>query len=328
MSVKMTDPHSVDLETLLWPIADDIERVRRRIGLVLAEAKAPVGERLKQLDFAGGKMLRPALTLLSGRCFGLLSDDHIELAAMMEMVHLASLLHDDVIDQAQTRRGRTSANALWGNTQAVLLGDFVLSKAFAMGSMLRLSDAPSILCKTAEAICTGEIQQNLRKGDWKLTEEDYLGIIEAKTASLFSACCHLGALAGKADESSQIGLKNYGLAMGIAFQITDDLLDILGDDNDQGKTLGTDLLNEKLTLPVIIWLRQGGDERINAFRQLIQNADRSAFCSTIRNSGAVEYSLRCANEFAQMAKTSLDVVPDTSAKKSLLGLLSYILDRL
>jgi octaprenyl-diphosphate synthase len=328
MSVKMTDPHSVDLENLFWPIADDIERVRRRIGLVLAEAKAPVGERLKQLDFAGGKMLRPALTLLSGRCFGLLSDDHIELAAMMEMVHLASLLHDDVIDQAQTRRGRTSANALWGNTQAVLLGDFVLSKAFAMGSTLRLSDAASILCKTAEAICTGEIQQNLRKGDWKLTEEDYLGIIEAKTASLFSACCHLGALAGKADVSAQIGLKNYGLALGIAFQITDDLLDILGDDNDQGKTLGTDLLNEKLTLPVINWLQQGGDERTSAFRQLIQNADRSAFCRTIRNSGAVEYSLRRADEFAQMAKASLDVVPDTSAKKSLLGLLSYVLDRL
>lgn len=295
---------------------------------VLSDSANPAGEFLSQLDLGGGKMLRPAMTLLAGQCCGSLNDAHLELAAMMEMIHLASLLHDDVIDQARTRRKRSSANALWGNTQAVLLGDYVLSKAFAMGAALRLSEATAVLCQTAQAICTGEIRQNLRKGDWKLTEPEYLAIIEAKTASLFGACCSLGAMAGKTEPPLKDSLHKYGTAFGMAFQMIDDLLDILGDAQEEGKTLGADLLNEKLTLPVIHWLQEGGAERQNTLRQCIQSSDRTALCQSIRQSGAVEYTLRRAQDYAHIANTALAPLHDSDAKQSLLGLVSYVISRI
>lgn len=327
--MKTTNPKSIDLPALLRPITSDLDRVRDRIGEVLTGADWPIGEWLSQLNFGGGKMLRPALVLLSGGCFGPLRPEHLELGAIAEMIHWASLLHDDVIDQAQTRRGRRSANALWGNTQAVLLGDFVLSKAFGLGAALELTEAATVLCRTAEAICTGEIQQNLRKGDLDLTEADYLAIIEGKTASLFGACCCLGALAGQAETSVQNRLRQYGLALGMAFQITDDLLDILGSTGKEGKTLGTDLLNEKVTLPVIYWLRQGNDtQRKDKLAQLRQDSDGAGLCEVIGSSGAVEYTLQRVGHFAREAQNCLEELPDTPAKQVLTGLISYVLHRI
>ena len=205
------------------------------------EAVWPVGDLLSQLDLCGGKMLRPAMTLLGGKCVGSVAPEHIDLAAIMEMIHLASLLHDDVIDQAQARRGRRSANALWGNTQAVLLGDFVLSKAFALGTTLDLPEASAILGKTAVAICTGEIRQNLQKGDWTITEADYLAVIEAKTASLFGTCCQLGALAGKAERSCR-PIRNSTAAFGMS-QLPMTSWTSLA--YEKGPTLGADLAERK-----------------------------------------------------------------------------------
>lgn len=325
--MKITDFHSADLTTLLRPIAADLEHVRRRIRQTLTDPLTPVGDCLSQLDLCGGKMLRPAMVLLSGRCVGPVCPEQIELAAIMEMVHVASLLHDDVIDHAQTRRGRSSANALWGNTQAVLMGDYVLSKAFAMGAAIELPGASAILCQTAEAICTGEIHQNMRKGDWQLSEADYLAIIEAKTASLFGACCHLGALAGRAEVSLQDHLRRYGEAIGMAFQMTDDLLDILGSAKTEGKTLGTDLLNEKLTMPVIHWIGQDGEGRVKQLKQFCQNADRAGLCEAIVSGGAVDYTRRRAEAFAHTASDLLAELPETEAKESLRGLVCYILGR-
>lgn len=325
--MKTTNHNISDLSTLLRPIAPDLEQVRERIRCVLTEAVWPVGDLLSQLDLGGGKMLRPAMTLLAGRCVGSAGSAHIDLAAMVEMIHLASLLHDDVIDQAQTRRGRRSANALWGNTQAVLLGDFVLSKAFALGAELHLPEASGILCQTAEAICTGEIRQNLQKGDWTITEADYLAVIEAKTASLFGACCQLGALAAKAELAVQTHLQQYGTAFGMLFQISDDLLDIFGDTKKEGKTLGADLLNEKLTLPVVHWLQQDRQERQNVLGRLTQSADRAALCQTLQESGAVEYTFGRAEDYAQAARTAMAAIPESDAKRSLLGLVAYVIGR-
>lgn len=310
------------------PISPELEKVRQRIEQTLAKSAGGVGDGLLQLGLGGGKMLRPALVLLGGQCVGPLRPEHIELGAIIEMIHLASLLHDDVIDQAQTRRGRSSANALWGNTQAVLLGDFVLSKAFGLGAAVGLSGAAAVLCQTAEAICTGEIQQNLRKGDWSLTEADYLTIIEGKTASLFGACCSLGGLAGGAEPSVCDSLRRYGVSLGFAFQITDDLLDILGSSAAEGKTLGTDFLHEKLTLPVIHWLGQGGDPQRKArLEQLLRDSDHAGLCEAMRRSGAVDYTLRRAEDFSQKAQESLAELPDVEAKKILLSLVSYVSHR-
>jgi len=326
--VKTTDPHPVDLPTLFSPIADDLGRVRERIGDVLTGAVWPVGDYLAQLDLSGGKMLRPALTLLSGQAVGPLKTDHIELAAIVEMIHLASLLHDDVIDQARTRRGQTSANVLWGNTQAVLLGDYILSRAFAMAAALNLPSAAEVMCQTAEAICTGEIRQNLRKGDRDLSESEYLTIIEAKTASLFGGCCYLGALAGCAEPSVCQSTRQYGMALGMAFQITDDLLDILGSSAQEGKTLGTDLFHEKLTLPVIYWLRQGDQRQRQAeFSRFAEQSDLAALGRAIRQSDAAAYTLSRAEAYVRTAKDSLNPLPDSASKDALLGLLSYVLSR-
>ena len=316
---------SVQLHRLLEPVDAELGRVRRHMTDVLSDAAAPVGEYLSQLDIGGGKMLRPALVLLSGASVGGLRDEHIELAAIVEMIHLASLLHDDVIDQAQMRRGKASANALWGNTQAVLLGDFVLSKAFGMGTTLELSGAATILCQTAEAICTGEIMQNSHKGNRNLSEAEYLTIIEGKTASLFGACCQLGALAAGAEPPVQQAFRDYGVALGLAFQMTDDLLDILGDAAKEGKTLGGDLLNEKLTLPVIFWLAQNdGKHRQERLLLLEENAD---VCEAIARSGAVEYTLARTEAYARRAHAGLRDCPDSAAKKALAGLISYVHNR-
>ena len=326
--MKAANVNTVHLPTLLGPVADRLECVRRRIAQALSEASFPVDGFLSLLNPGGGKMLRPALTLLSGQCVGPLTEKHVELAAMVEMIHLASLLHDDVIDQARTRRKQASANVLWGNTQAVLLGDFVLSKAFGMGAALNLSGAAQVLCRTAEAICSGEIQQNMHKGNRNLSESEYLTIIEAKTASLFGACCYLGALAGQAEPSVCKSLQQYGIALGMAFQITDDLLDILGNADEEGKTLGTDLFNEKLTLPVIYWLGQPDTDRRRAsFNEFAERQDSAALGRAIGQSDAVAYTLGRAGAYVQQAIDSLKPLPDSPSKETLLGLVSYVLNR-
>ena len=326
--VRKTNGQSNDLEALLGPISAPLTQVRRRIEQTLSKSVSGVGDGLIQLGLGGGKMLRPALVLLSGGCIGSLRAEHIELGAIVEMIHLASLLHDDVIDQAQTRRGRSSANTLWGNTQAVLLGDFVLSKAFGLGAAVELSGAATVLCQTAEAICTGEIQQNLRKGDWNLTEAEYLSIIEGKTASLFGACCYLGGLAAEAKPSVCESLRRYGVSLGFAFQMIDDLLDILGSPAAEGKTLGTDFLHEKLTLPVIHWLGQGDFSPQKAkLEKLLRDSDHRGLCDAINGGGSVDYTLSRAEEFAEQARRSLAEVPDGEAKETLLRLVSYVLHR-
>lgn len=317
-------PKPVPIQTLLSPIAADVERVRQRIAKALTHSDVPVGEYLSRLDVGGGKMLRPAMVLLAGQATGKLRDTHIELAAIVEMIHLASLLHDDVIDKADQRRGRPSANALWGNTQAVLLGDFVLSKAFGMAAMLELPTAAEILCQTAEAICTGEIQQNVHKGNWNLTEAEYLAIVEGKTAALFSACGALGALAAGADAAALDALRHYGTAAGTAFQITDDLLDIVGDAAAEGKTLGTDILGEKPTLPILYWLGRDDKQRQHCIDRLLGGEDIRPL---VIKSGAATYALTCASQYVQQAHTSLVVLPDTPAKTILHHLALHILER-
>ena len=326
--MKKTAPQSIDLEVLLRPISPELEKVRQRIEQTLGQSAGGIGDGLIKLGLGGGKMLRPALVLLSGKCLGLLRPEHIELGAIIEMIHVASLLHDDVIDQAQTRRGKSSANAQWGNTQAVLLGDFVLSKAFGLGAAVGLDGAASVLCQTAEAICTGEILQNQRKGDWSLTEAEYLAIIEGKTASLFGACCFLGGLAAGAEKSVCEILRHYGISLGLAFQITDDVLDILGSPTAEGKTLGTDFLHEKLTLPVIHWLGQIDPSQQKArLEQLSRNSDPAGLCEAMRRGGAIDYTLGRVEDFAQNARKSLVELPDSQAKEILSSLISYVSHR-
>ena len=198
---------------------------------------------------------------------------------MIEMVHTATLLHDDVIDQAAVRRNQPTVNCLYGNTAAVLLGDFLLSRAFEAGVELNIPEVQKILTQTARQICQGELLQNIRRADWTMGREDYLEIIDAKTAGLFSAACRLGAVLCHADTSAVERFAEYGRCVGMAFQITDDILDITGDDEKVGKTLGTDAAQKKPTLPLIHYLQGQSAGQRDIFLEMISaGTGRRAVC--------------------------------------------------
>ncbi|NIP27651.1 MAG: hypothetical protein GWN67_24205 [Phycisphaerae bacterium] len=281
-------------------IEGELEQVRRLIGEQLAEATKPVSRLLRNVDICSGKMIRPGLVLLSyhvvqdGSCANGLtttkgenadkslklskSSTHVDstvsdnerdlhydaicVAAIVELIHNATLLHDDVIDGGQKRRGLPTVNSLCGNESAVLLGDFLLSKAFKICAGLD-PEITNIVAGTAVRVCEGELGQIAQRQNWQLSESEYIDIITEKSASLFSSCCLLGGLLAGASESQIQSLADFGLNAGIAFQITDDLLDIIGDESKAGKTLGSDIDKNKLTLAVIHLLRTVDEEEKN-----------------------------------------------------------------
>ncbi|MHC4551453.1 MAG: polyprenyl synthetase family protein [Planctomycetota bacterium] len=307
-------------------IESDLSQVQQRIAGLLQSPDESIHAVLQTLKTQTGKMLRPALVLLSGLSVGSLVPDHIDLAAMVELVHRGSLLHDDVMDSADTRRSQPTANALWGNSAAVLLGDFLLSKAFAMGTTVQCAGAAGILTDAAQQLCSGELMQNFQKGQWDITEQQYYQIIEAKTAVLFRSSCRLGATASQAPDEQIEGLDQFGLGLGIAFQITDDLLDLLATDQQAGKTLGTDLAQGKLTLPLIHWIHSGDSQQ--CMDMLAQPTKTAEILKQIRQSGSIDYAFGQVQARIDQAKSSLDILPDTPAKNALNALAEYVASRL
>lgn len=316
-------------EPVFGPVEAELEEVRRRIGEVIETEEPFVRDRLIQFTRRPGKMIRPVLLLLAGKSCGALGREHIELGAIVELVHSATLLHDDVIDQASVRRGRPSANVLWGNTAAVLLGDFLLSRAFALGIGLRLPDVSALLTAAAEEICRGELLQNLHRADWELTEAQYMQMIDGKTAALFACSAALGARAAGAKESAAEALTQYGRRLGQAFQIRDDLLDLLGSEENCGKTLGTDLAECKPTLPLIIWLRGlPAQSRQKAINQLSEGGEIRGIADQIRRSPAMEEAGQVLETLCTQAGRCLTGIADSPAKEGLLRLTQVLSDPL
>lgn len=280
---------------------------------------------LLEISRKQGKMLRPALVLLSGKLFSELRPEHIDFAVMVELIHRASLLHDDVIDKAQMRRGRPSANALWGNTAAVLLGDFLLSRAFALSAVSKLNGAGDILCQTAQALCVGELKQNLLKGSWSLTEQDYFQIIEAKTAALFQCSCQLGAMASGASKEQAKRVSEFGFQYGLAFQIADDLRDILSTEKHEGKTLGTDLLEKKLTLPVIHWLNSKPEQKQVLIEKITTCTDAGELTDLMKKSGSIDYAKKAVKNSSEKAIRLLDVFEPVPARETLIALADSVI---
>jgi octaprenyl-diphosphate synthase len=258
--------------------------------------------------------------LLCGKLISEINDEHINFAAMVELIHMASLLHDDVIDKDSVRRGQASANALWGNTVAVLLGDFLLSRAFTLSALSKSSGAAAALGQTAQTLCTGELKQNLLKGCWELTEQDYFNIIEAKTAALFRCSCQLGAIASDASED-QVGiLSEFGYAFGMAFQIADDLRDILSSEQREGKTVGTDFREEKLTLPVIHWIGHDDARRKMHIERLKTLKDRRQLTEQMKQTQSIDYAMSQAQQRVDKAKQILNGFASSPAQRTLLSL--------
>ena len=232
-------------------IAEELIQVQKVLSEQLDCSDERLAPFIDYLKNRHGKMLRASVLLLSGKLFGDITELHIRIAAVVEMIHAATLLHDDVIDNGHSRRYRATANNLWGANMAVLLGDYILSKAFVATACLQRDDINRILADTAATICQGEMLQNACRGDSAISVEEYLEIIEKKTAVFFANCAQLGAIISGADENGCEALYNFGLNLGLAFQITDDLIDIVGTESETGKTTGKDVENKILTLPAI-----------------------------------------------------------------------------
>lgn len=316
---------ALQLQDIYKPIRSDLDRVQQGICEQLRTSDQQLTSVLDLISQRQGKMIRPALVLLCGRLISEINEDHIDFAAMVELIHMASLLHDDVIDKDSLRRGQPTANMLWGNTTAILLGDFLLSRAFTLSASSRYKGTSKVLAQTAQALCTGELKQNLMKGSWELGEEDYYTIIQDKTAALFQCSCQLAAMASGANEDQIHAMGCFGYEFGIAFQIADDLRDMLSNEKHEGKTVGTDFREGKLTLPLIHWinsepaLRQDRIEQLNKFKEPVRLTEH------IELTESIHYASQQALERTRKAKHHLQSFPDNSARVILEKLLEKIL---
>jgi octaprenyl-diphosphate synthase len=277
-----------------------------------------------------GKMLRPTLVLLSAKACGELCDAHITLATVVEMVHMATLVHDDVLDEAELRRKGATINHLKGNEAAVLLGDYLISHAFHLCSSLDSQFASRLIGRTTNQVCEGELLQIHNRNNLSLDEDTYLQIITRKTATLCATCCLLGAKYANAGELFLSQLELYGLSLGIAFQIQDDLLDILGNSAIVGKSLGTDIEKGKLTLPIIHFLHTAPREHRELLRSLLEGRTPDRV-EKIRNlllpTPSIQYARDSSRHYVNRARAALADLPDSDARRMLDAMAEFVIAR-
>ncbi len=283
---------------------------------------------INQLGFyivnSGGKRLRPLLSLLAAKSVSYKGSDHLKLAAIVEFIHTASLLHDDVVDESTMRRGRQTANAMFGNSASVLVGDFLYTRSFQMMTELNSLKVLKILADTTNVLAEGEVMQLMNLNEPDTSEENYMRVIYCKTARLFEAATQLGGVLAEVDEPIELALGEYGKYLGTAFQIADDLLDYTADAEELGKNIGDDLAEGKPTLPLIYALAHGNDDEKALIKGVIENADGSHAIDQIlvalKRTGALEYTQKRAEEEAKKAIQALSIVPESEYKEALLGL--------
>jgi octaprenyl-diphosphate synthase len=315
---------------LYGPIAADLGEAERIFRQTVQSDRPGIGQLLQHLKHYRGKRLRPALLLLTARACGQVTPAHHLLAAVVEMIHTATLVHDDVLDGATVRRHVATINAGWGNQASVLLGDYLFTHAFHLSSTLDDVRACRIIGDATNRLCAGELHQVCERGNLGLAEEAYFDIIDAKTAELTACCCRLGALYSGMDEDVVEGLARYGRCLGVAFQIADDLLDLIGEEKAAGKSLGTDLEQQKLTLPLIRLLAKVPAEQASRYRQILSspgNHKREALQADLLASGAVAYARRRAEEYAARAAAELDCLPPSQSRTILETLTERVVHR-
>ncbi len=319
------------LSGILEPVRADLEAVEAVMDEILRPPSPAVRPLLEQVGRFRGKRLRPALCLLAGRCFGPVGDVHHKLGAVVELIHTATLVHDDVLDSADRRRGSETVNRRWGNKTAILLGDYIFSSAFALSAGLRNPLASRYLSWITGIVCQGEILQILQSGNLDIEEEVYFDVIEKKTAFLFSAAARVGADYQEAGEDAVRALADYGMRLGTAFQIVDDCLDLDGDEASVGKSLGTDALQGKATLPVIHFLRTAEPDARERLRSLIrgyaEHGARDELRVLLTESGSLAYARGRAGALVEEAIRSLRFVPEGPARDVLERLARYSLER-
>jgi octaprenyl-diphosphate synthase len=323
-----TAPH--ELQTPYAPIREDLDRVEELLRAELFSDFPFIDHLVKHGFRLGGKRLRPALVLLCGRACGGLQPAHQPLAAAVELIHTATLVHDDVLDEATIRRHLETVNARWNNETSVLLGDYLFSLAVRLISSLDTMYAVQAISEACRAMCQGELRQVATRGDFDLSEPCYLDIIADKTAALCACCCRLGSHYAGAAAETEDALARFGRQLGIAFQIVDDLLDVLGDEAKTGKSLGTDVLKQKPTLPLIRLLSQSEAEDRAEILSLVSQPDgagSAALRHWLGRSDAIAYSRQKAQALVECAIRELEILPPSAAVDSLRGVAEFVVTR-
>ena len=320
----------MDLAPILALTQTDREAVDREINRRLNSDVALINRLGAYIIHSGGKRLRPLLVTLSARALGYAGDQHIALAAIIEFIHTATLLHDDVVDASAMRRGQSTANMVWGNEASVLTGDFLYSRAFEMMVEVGSMRVMEILAKTTNTIAEGEVLQLLNCHDPEVTEENYLRVIYSKTAKLFEAAARLGAVISDQPPAIEAAMAKYGMHLGTAFQLVDDMLDYTADSQILGKNVGDDLAEGKPTLPLLYALRSGSAAQQQLLRAAIKQGglDRiEEVVSAIESTGANAYTARKAEDEARCAAEALSAIPESPYKQALLDLARFSVHR-
>lgn len=318
------------LDALQRLVADDMRAVDKVIRQRLHSEVVLIRQVSEHIINSGGKRLRPMLVILSAGACGFRGTAHHALAAVVEFIHTATLLHDDVVDESAMRRGRPTANNLFGNAASVLVGDFLYSRAFQMMVEVQNMQVMEVLADATNTIAEGEVLQLLNCHNADTTQEEYLRVIRYKTAKLFEAAGRLGGILGGVSEVQREALARYGGQLGTAFQLVDDVLDYSGDLSQTGKNLGDDLAEGKPTLPLIHTLRHGAPQDVALIRTAIERGGLEDFepvLRAIRSSGAIEFAKRQAQLEAERAKASLDSIPSSNYKDGLLQLAAFAVSR-
>ena len=322
------------MTSLLGSIAECVQpQIAAVDRLFHEELKSDVGcvnTLVRHVSRFRGKMLRPLLVLLSGKASGALTDAHVTIATVVEIVHMATLVHDDVLDEAELRRKGATINHLRGNEAAVLLGDYLISHSYHLCSSLDSQLASRLIGRTTNQVCEGELLQIDNRNNWDLDEETYLRIITLKTASLCATCCALGARLAGASEADIRRLETYGLSLGIAFQIQDDILDVVGDTGTVGKTLGIDVEKGKMTLPMIHFLNNAPIEHRTLLRSLLVGRDADK-AERVRNlilpSSSIGYAKERACQMVERARTELSGLRDSEPRRVLDAMAEFVVAR-
>ena len=323
---------ALNLREIMDLVRDDLKRVEQEIRLESVGSVSAITAISNHMQAAGGKRLRPILLLLSTRLTGDISDEAIRLAAVMEMIHTATLVHDDVIDMADTRRGRPSANAVFGNQVSVLAGDWLYMQAFQVALRLRDFRILDILIGLTQLMVEGELIQLDRIGKLDLTEADYMELVDRKTAALFASCAQLGGVVGRADSEAELRLSEFAWNLGMAFQLIDDILDFTSRETILGKPVGNDLQEGKVTLPLIYALREASREEVRLVETVLKDGNYSRvpfsrILDLIEAHNGIDRAREKALSFCARARELMLTFPDSPYRKALLAVTDLVTDR-
>jgi octaprenyl-diphosphate synthase len=322
-----------DLAQIFEPVRNELARVEREFAKYLESRVELIPQMGRYIQMSGGKRVRPAVLLLSARMCGYTGDKAVLNAAVVEFIHTATLVHDDIIDDAETRRGRLAAHSRWGNDVTVLLGDYLYIRSMAMALTQDTLEVVRLLCDVTLRMIEGELYQLTKTGDATITEEEHFEIIQRKTAFLFSGCAEIGGLLGNCSDEQRVALREYGFNLGIAFQIVDDVLDYTADEDALGKPIGGDLREGKVTLPMILLLQRAGPETAHLVQGVVMDrAVTPEAWRTIKellaHHGAIDAAFERAVTYARRAKQHLSAAfPPSTERDGLMALTDYVLSR-